>query len=266
MSKRVVLVFAQRGGAGKSTVSRSVVDVLRYRGQEVEAQDGDATMGQLAALYALHDDRGAYVEGQSPIEGVGLFDVRDERDREALLTFGQEADWGAVIDLPAGSHNDLERVVPDGLQGLLTFYAEAGFEPVLLQVVSPFRACAQSVFEIAPAVEASGATWIVALNEFFCPSREFVMLLGDERRGSSGAAAARIEEAGGVLTTWPALRTPSYAYVDAFKMRFRDAAAKPPVDRRFAADPLWVRKWLSEVEQRIEHFGWVPAQSAQVSA
>lgn len=264
--KRIGLVFAQRGGAGKSTVSRAIVDRLRAHGEQVEAYDGDATMGQLAALYAKRDERGAYLPGQSASEGVGLFDVRHERDRESLLTVGEKAAWGAIVDLPAGSHGDLERVHPDGLEGLLTYYGDAGFEPVLLHVLSPFRACAQSIFEVAPAIERSGATWIVVLNEFFCPAQDFVMLMGGDSVGSSGAAKRRIEEANGQIVSWPALRTPSYAYADAFRLTFSEAAARPAVDRRFTADPLWIRRWLTDVDRRMASFGWVPPVAERESA
>jgi hypothetical protein len=256
MKKRVVLVFAQRGGAGKSTVSRGTVDVLRHRGYQVEAWDGDATMGQLASLYGERDAEGQFVEGQSPLTGVGLFDVRNDRDRDALVAVGREGSWGAVIDLPAGSHADLDQVVPDGLEGLLTYYKQAGYEPVLLQVISPFRACAQSLFEIAPAIENSGAKWIVAANEFFAPIGDYVMLLGDERFDSAGAAAQRVEDAGGVIVPWPALRTRSYAYADAFRMSFREASLGPAKHPKFESDVLWLRRWLLDVDRLISTFGW----------
>ena len=81
--KRVVPIISQKGGVGKSTCSRGLVDVARSAGITTAAYDADGGVGQLLAHYGERDSNGSLMVKQHAARGVEYFDVRDAFARDA---------------------------------------------------------------------------------------------------------------------------------------------------------------------------------------
>ena len=108
--KRVVPVISLKGGVGKSTFSRGLVDVARSAGIATAAYDADGGVGQLLAHYGQRDANGSLMRSQDAAKGVDYFDVRDEVAREMLVNVVDAKADLVVIDLPGGSIDAIRTV------------------------------------------------------------------------------------------------------------------------------------------------------------
>lgn len=66
MNKRVIFVCSQKGGAGKTTFARGLLEALRYEGHTVAAYDADGPVGQLLQYEGLRDRKGRLIPRQDP--------------------------------------------------------------------------------------------------------------------------------------------------------------------------------------------------------
>ena len=82
--KRLILVTGQKGGVGKSTFARALLDCLRSRGRSVAAFDGDGSVGHLLQYYG-EKQNGKLKFEQNPLIGAGYYDLRNHRDNSRNL-------------------------------------------------------------------------------------------------------------------------------------------------------------------------------------
>ena len=98
--KRVIFVCSQKGGAGKTTFARGLLEALRYEGITVAAYDADGAVGQLLQYEGARDRKGALLPRQDPRVGCGDFDIRDDDDRDILLNALADEPPVLLFDLP----------------------------------------------------------------------------------------------------------------------------------------------------------------------
>jgi len=249
--KRLVMTVSQKGGVGKTTVMRGVVEIARSRGVKTAAYDADGGVGQLLKHYGTKVG-GEVAVVQNPLDGVGYFNVRDLRDKEAVNRIdGAGADL-VVLDLPGGTLDVLADVVPGGLRGLVEMYRDEGWEVVVLLVITPLQNCALEVLRL---IEHLGGArgLIVVKNPGHYPVEAFYQYAGDAEHPEYGAAREQLLAAGGCDLTMPSIRWQTYLYLDEHSLSFGDALKSD--DSRYRGDRKWVRELLRELESELSGAG-----------
>ena len=248
--KRVVPIISQKGGVGKSTCSRGLVDVARSAGITTAAYDADGGVGQLLAHYGERDSNGSLMVNQQAARGVEYFDVRDVFARETLVNVIDAPAQLVVIDLPGGSMDAIAAVVPGGLPGLLDTWVEEGWDVRVVHVITSLKACALEVLRVVEALGPHAASLRVAKNLGISDPNAFYIFEGDGE-GRYGGPKTALVEAGGKVFDVPRIRSRTYTWVDEFTMRFSEAAAND--DEGHRGDRKWLREWLREFEAAIRH-------------
>lgn len=267
MGKKAVFVMSQKGGVGKSTFARGLLDHLRrYRpdGSAATAKaiafDLQPEVNQLGIAYGLKKDdgRGGMIYDDAanlsnPFAGVLSLSLRDDKDVEML---GEALDYGADIllfDLPGGSIDEMKSVFGT-LQEFVGEYSAAGYEIVVAMALSYLAASAAGVEEIMK-VWGSSAQYVAVLNLGQAPREDFIFFDG-ERAERYGFPKELIEASGGLVVEMPALQQSTYALVDADGVGFSEAA-DPDNSAYSRTHRVRIRGWMERFDAQIAKMGLI---------
>lgn len=239
--KRFIGVIGDKGGTGKSLVSRLIWERLRSLGKNARAFDADGTTGSFVQFYGAYDTDGNLITPQ-PSEGVTPILLHgSDKDRDEIAS---TLDTGAdvvLVDFPATSLTVLQR-----LESEWGFFAEAGragYQVTLVNVITPYSASLGNVrttFDIAPT-----AKNVVIRNLGFGDYDDFILWDGSEKYGIPKSKGKKmLEERGGVEIGLPGLKPTPLVLIDLWNLTFSDALD----DKRFTLpDRSRIRRWLDEV-------------------
>ena len=254
--KVAIFVCSQKGGAGKTTFARALLDVLRCEGYTVAAYDADGNVGQLFQHHGLRDARGVLLARQDPCVGCGFFDIRADDDRDILLNALTTEPPVLLFDLPGGVVGELGKVVDGGDApcGLFGEYRDRGYAVTIVVVMTPVQA---SVRTVQHSIDAFGTTvrYVAVKNLAFGAEDAFVLFDGCDQDGlrlppSQGKQA--LLEHGGVIVAMPALEPRSYALLDIYNLGYIEAVrGHGPAGTIPIADRVRVRHWLQEFDRRL---------------
>lgn len=261
MGKKAIFVMSQKGGVGKSTFARGLLDHLRRyhsAGSDAPAKtiafDLQPEVNQLGVAYGLKKDDGrgglvydAAANLSNPFAGVISLSLRDDKDVEMI---GEALDYGADIllfDLPGGSVDEMKSVFGT-LQEFIGEYKAAGYEIVVAMALSYLAASAAGVEEIMK-VWGPSAKYVAVLNLGQAPRDDFIFFDG-ERAERFGYPKDLIEAAGGVVVEMPSLQQSTYALVDADGVGFSEAA-NPDSSTYSRTHRVRIRGWLERFDAQI---------------
>jgi len=252
--RRAIFVIGEKGGSGKTTFARALLDRMRRDKKTVAAYDGDGAVGQFFQYYGQRDEEGQLLTKQSPTEGVVPFDVRDDHQRDTLMNVLDETDHpdAILVDLPGGSLPEMKRLFAGGAPALMQEYASEGFTPVIVVVMSPLLGSARSVKE---AIDEFGTVpeYVAVKNLGFGEAADFILFDGytdpesEEVRGGKGKAA--LEWMDGAVVEMPYLKSRTYALMDLYSLSFSGAVS----DRRLTrADRSRVQHWMKTFDDALD--------------
>lgn len=256
MSRRAIFVCSQKGGAGKTTFARALLEILRSRGHTVAAYDADGPVGQLFQHEGLRDENGQWTPQQDPLVGCGFFNIRDDDDRDILLNALASKPPMILFDLPGGVVGELGKVIDHGAapRGLFSIYQEEGYAITVVVVMTPVLASVRTVQE---SIATFGDTidYVAVKNRAFGTEDSFLLFDGcahpDLQLPISNGKRALLEQ-GGVIITMPILPARSYALLDVYSLGYLEAVEGRGIGAKMPlADRFRVREWLREFETQL---------------
>ena len=260
---RAILFGGEKGGSGKSTAARLVLDRLRNReGRTVAAYDGDGSVGQLVQYHGERNTNGKLVAEQDPIRGVVPFDIRDEKQKDRILEdlMGRADSVDAVVlDLPGGALDELGEMSRHGAAEIYRDLRGADFAPTTVLALTPMLASAKAAKRLADVLD--GVTdWVVVKNlDNADETQDF------ERFYGQGKARKQIHQNNGIEIVLPALAKRVYAELDAASLPASAAmdASRSPLGRR---DRKHVLEWTEDVDAELDraaaYLGLTPQSNA----
>lgn len=259
--RRAIFILSQKGGSGKSTFSRALLDHLRYaQGQAVAAFDADGQVGQLAQHYGRRDSRGELLPRQDALSGVVSFDLRDPGQRGQIIDALDVPAGTLLFDLPAGGLGELGQVIGGGrgLSPLLDVYEAEAVRLTVAVVISNVQA---STANVPAAIAAFGdrVDYLAVKNLFYGSPEDFLFFEGftaADGRAYGGQARQALARHGGEVFEMPALPGREYALCDLYSLPFSEAARHPALRRAERAGvELFLREFGREADRLGKYFG-----------
>jgi hypothetical protein len=254
--KRLILVSGQKGGVGKSTFARILLDSLQRRGRSVGAFDGDGAVGHLLQYYG-EKQNGKLALKQNPLLGVEMYDLRHRRHRERLLESLHTNASVLLHDLPAGALGSITEAVDvtgQSAMALVDAAKQMGFTTTVVIVVNTDQASAQAV---ETTIKAFGdkAHYVVVKNLNGCTLDDFIVYDGftdalGKRTGGGARLAAQMAKATELVM--PEIFRTTSVKIDLWSLRFRDAVSDPHMHIQ---DRTRISQWMDIMDAQIDKAG-----------
>jgi hypothetical protein len=226
--KLLIFTVADKGGTGKSTFTRALVDILHYRNLDYLAYDGDKRNSQLYRHY--HKVGGGVHKLNFSVEGGAdeLIEAMDRCDAPVM-----------VVDLPGGGVELLER-----LNSQMNFLADAndmGYSVTMVSVLSRIK---DSVNALRLLMDLTGdsAQHIAVKNLYWGDEQKFSLFDGSDTK-------QRLLDTGGLVMNMPDLFDDTYSIIDEHSLSFRAAIEDPRLTRPHRSR---LNQWLRQLESQIE--------------
>lgn len=259
--KRAIFIVSQKGGSGKSTFSRALLDHLRHtRGQAVAAFDGDGTVGQLVQHYGSRDQQGKLDAVQNPLEGVGVFDLRRREECGVVVDALDSEAQTLLFDFPAGCLGDMGRVMGEaGVGPMLDEYDREGYRITVAVVISNIQASAGNVLA-AMDIFRDRVDYAVVKNLFYGKPEDFLFFdgfTGADGLLYGGQAREALTRRSGKVVNMPALPGREYALCDMYCLGFSQATQHPVLRRsERGAVAYFLKEFGAVVDAAAPFFGY----------
>lgn len=207
--KRILGVTSDKGGNGKSTVSRTIADFAIQKSIPTLAFDCDKRNAQLFRYYNQ-----AFSSAFNSGAGVTRLDLSAKGGADKLLnSLDSESTQIVLIDFPAGGGELFERFEKE--IKLFDFLDEMGYELTMISVLSRVK---DSINSLRTLIDYCGdrANHVVVKNCFFGEPEKFSRFDNSKTKGV-------VEEKGGIIINFPDLYDDTYDLLDDKNMTFSDA-------------------------------------------
>lgn len=246
--RRFVMVCGDKGGTGKSLMTRALADRIRREHRDALMLDGDAEVGNLFQFYAKLDDQGVPVADQIADGVVPVRFTGHERERDQLLTAVELERSLILANLPAASLTQLKQF--DNDTGFFGELVRSGYRPTLVNVLSPFSSSTRTVREM---IELGGkqADYVVAINQWFGDREDFFLWYGNANNAPN-PGRARLLESSGVEITLPKLQAGVLVAIDDLMLTFSDARGDA---RLTTPQRSRLHRWMQAVDTQLDAAG-----------
>ncbi len=230
--RRMILVTGNKGGTGKSSFARGLLDLYTHLGLSCRAYDSDTQNPQLFRHYGK-------------TVGVARIDIALRGGADVLLDDLEQRQAAIVlVDLPARSGNSFEHYERD--VQLISSASELGYRLTVVSVLSRVK---DAVNALRLLMEFCGdglrptgghrVDYIAVKNLHFGDADKF-------KRFDQSKAKAQFLALGGVEIAMPDLFDDTYDLIDEKDLIFRQAVGEPsPLSR---ANRSRLHQWLKTLE------------------
>lgn len=255
----VIFTSGHKGGPGKSTFSRGLIDYYRARNVTTAAYDADASTESLAQYLGLRGADGRLLASQDPIKGVETFNVRNPDQKTMLLDIVERRAERIVVDLPGGGVEDVAEVLTS-TDRFFEVFEDAGVTPIVAIIFSNVKA---SIASVPGTIQLFGPRprYVAVKNMAFGP--EFATFDGVYENGQLRYQGAKRALAGvnGDVIEMPKIDPTTYGRLDLYDLSFADAVNAPQLRM---TDRERIKLWREQFAQTIE--GTILAVPAAVPA
>ncbi len=204
--KRVVWVTGGKGGTGKSTFARGVLDTLLAHQVTVSAFDGDPENAQLHRYY------------QSLGDGVVRTELAERDGGDDMLAAMEEEQPAVVLaDVAAGGSQILMRLQDESL--FLSSAEDLGYAFTVVSVLSPIKDSVNMVKEALDITQGHSVQHVAVKNLHFGDADDFALF-------DASKTKLRFEAEGGVVLSMRDLFNKTYGAIDRENLPFQVAAKK----------------------------------------
>ena len=227
--KRVIWVTGGKGGVGKSTFARGLLDVLLDAEAKVAPFDGDPSNSQLHRYY------------QSVGDGVRCIDLDTQGQADELLNQMEAAKADIfLIDVAAGGSQtllDLENDI-----GLISEAADIGYRFTVVSVMSRIKDSVNLLKASLEMTDGFDVQHVAVKNLYFGAGDRFRLFDGSKTK------TALLDD-GGVVLEMSELFDDTYELLDQLNLPFRSLLSDKEFPR---AQRSRMRKWLTEFSDEVE--------------
>ena len=246
--KRFVMVLTDKGGTGKSIMTRAIAD--RFQRDNVKALlvDGDGEVGQLFQFHCKLDADGNPGK-QSPGDGVLTMRVTgEEKERDKLLAMLDYDMPTVLVDMPAASLTALAKF--DAEVGFFDELKRSGYRATLVNVLSPFQSSTRTVRQMID-LAGKNADYVVVVNRWFGDDEDFYMWFGDDNNKPS-QGRDMLPEFGGIEIDLPKLQAGVMVAIDDLMLKFSDACESTSMTRPQRSRLI---RWLKDTDAQLDKIG-----------
>ncbi len=268
MQKLAIFSTSHKGGVGKTTLAKALLDALRRERRQdgsplaIAAYDTDPEIGQLARAYGIRGKDGRYdalANNSMPFHGVAMFDARSDPERFVDALDGRPD--AIIFDLPGGLV-DLKSVLGD-IDSLKAEFESEGFQIVVLMSISHVKASAEGVAKTM-ALWGPGPRFIVAKN-LACAGEDDFIFFDGELAHLVGYPSVALASAGGIVMQMPALDPVSFSLLDAEEIPFSKAPEHIEASghelRGWRARRGHIRKFVESCDRAFAAAGLLPSSN-----
>ncbi len=245
--KRFVMVLTDKGGTGKSIMTRAIADRYARDGIKALLVDGDGEVGQLYQHYCKLDASGNPATQKA---GDGVMTLRvtgEEKERDKLLAMLDYELPVVLVDMPAASITALAKF--DAEVGFFNELQRSGYRPTMINVLSPFQSSTRTVQQMIGLAE-KNADYVAVVNRWFGDNEDFYMWFGDSSSNQPSQGRTMLPDFGGSEIELPKLQTGVMVAIDDAMLRFADAAADgSPLTR---AQRSRLIRWMKDTDTQLD--------------
>jgi energy-coupling factor transporter ATP-binding protein EcfA2 len=232
IQKRLILITGDKGGTGKSTFGRALLDILLHRQIQCAAYDSDKRNSQ---LYRHYKDVGSGVK-QIDITAKGGGDVLIDEMEQGTATV-------MLVDLPAGAGEYLETFERE--MGFVAAANEMGYGVTMVSILSRVK---DSVNALRLLLDFTGDSvdHLVIKNLYFGEPSRFALF-------DQSNTMKQLSQLGGRVLNMDDLLDDTYELIDHQSLTFRFAGGTDsPLPRSHRTRTY---HWLSRFETEMEQVG-----------
>ena len=228
-TKRIIWVTGGKGGTGKSTFARGMLDTLMAAGIKVVVFDGDPDNSQLFRFY-----KNADVE-------VTRIPIHKRNGADDIILEMEEKQTPIIlVDVPAGGGNLLAGLEDE--VGFLSALEEVGYQMTLVTVLSRIKDSVNQLKLAMDITEGYDVAHVAVQNLFYGRPEQFSLLEGSNTK-------RRLLEKGGVVIKMRDLFDDTYARLDGADLSFQDAVL--PDSEVSPPDIRKINQWLQHFKAEV---------------
>lgn len=227
--KRVIWITGSKGGTGKSTFARGLLDILLSDGIKAVAFDGDPDNAQLFRYYNNADVDVTRIPLKKRNGVDAIFDELEKAKASVIL-----------VDVPAGSGSVLVGLEDEG--GFLSAISDCGYHLTVVSVLSRIK---DSVNQLKLAMEITDgydAAHVAVKNLYYGDADKFRFLARSKTK-------QRLLESGGTVVEMRDLFDDTYELVDDADLPF--LAAVKTGSGLPSADVRRIKQWLLHFKRQV---------------
>lgn len=232
-TKRIIWVTGGKGGTGKSTFARGLLDILRAAGLDVVAFDGDPDNSQLFRFYKNSD------------VSVTRIGIKKRNGVDDIISEMEDVGTPLIlVDVPAGGGNILTGLEDE--VGFLSALAEVGYQLTVVTVLSRIKDSVNQLKLAMDITDSYSVAHIAVKNLYYGRAEQFRFL---DRSNTK----QRLLDNGGVVIEMRDLFDDTYERLDEADLSFRQALM--PDSEVPTPDGRKVKQWLRHFEAQVVETG-----------
>lgn len=236
-AQRVIATVAQKGGVGKTFISKLLHDLLPAHGRRVASWDLDAATG----TFAVYDD------------AIKTFDLNANSSEHSWLDDCYKSGIDdVIIDVPGGRVDDLLSTFGNnGTEALVAAIKASRRELVVVNPIGAMVAETVTAQVVLNAFSGTAAHIVIVKNGRFGNSDDFVIYDGISENGTRryGATSDLATSVGAETVFLPAMSPRLLAQADAERLRLIQAAGVDGVGHMGRLGAARVQMYLSSVAE-----------------